>query len=105
MLRSDQVLADGKTVHQHERDAIEWIKQNLPASEPIRLWALVDLVEPSGRRYEVDAIVLGPNALYLVEIKSWEGRIVGDGENGRTSLRDNPHSPPPTRPIRVVPST
>jgi hypothetical protein len=96
-LSKNRVLADGATPHPWEREAIEFLKQALPDSEPYRLWALVDLVDPTGRRHEIDALVLGYHALYLVEIKSHPGKISGDAidwvfelPGGRRSLRENP---------------
>lgn len=68
----------GASPHAHETRAIEFLRQQLPDRDPYRLWALKELVEAGGRRYEIDAIVLGPNALYLVEIKSHPAHISGD---------------------------
>ncbi|MBK6534368.1 MAG: protein kinase [Deltaproteobacteria bacterium] len=99
-LPRDRVLADGHTPHAWERQAIEFIKSALPNENPYYLWALVELVEPSGRRHEIDALVLGHNALYLVEIKSHPARFAGnsvnwtysffDDRNARSRVMENP---------------
>jgi serine/threonine protein kinase len=68
----------GTSAHPHEMRALEFLAQQLPDREPYRLWGLKELVEPGGRRYEIDAIVLGPNALYLVEIKGHPAHVSGD---------------------------
>lgn len=69
----------GKTEHPHEQEALDFLRAKLPDSDPYHLWALFELVQRStGRRFECDALVLGPHALYLVEIKGYSGRIEGD---------------------------
>jgi hypothetical protein len=62
------------------------------------LWALVDYQEPSGRIAQVDAVVLGFHALYLVEIKSWPGTVTGNSldwvnvrPDGGRLLKSNPY--------------
>src|SRR5690606_21288930 len=48
-------------------------------SKTILAWELVELVDPSsGRLYEIDALILGYRALYLVEIKGGPGVYSGD---------------------------
>lgn len=96
-LSKNRVLAEGKTPHPWEREAIGFLKQALPDGEPYRLWALVELVDASGRRHEIDALVLGFHALYLIEIKSHPGRVSGDAvdwtfefPDGGRSTRENP---------------
>ena len=88
-LPRERVLADGHTPHSWERQAIEFIKSALPNENPYFLWGLVELVDPSGRRYEIDALVLGHNALYLVEIKSHPARFAGNSVNWTYSFFDH----------------
>ena len=67
-------------------------------SDPYHLWGLLELLEPSsGRLYEIDMLVLGYSALYLVEVKSGPGKYVGDsvdwhriGEDGRPRWMEPP---------------
>ncbi|WP_163782744.1 BREX system serine/threonine kinase PglW [Myxococcus vastator] len=96
-LSQNRVLVQGMTPHPHEQQAIEFIKKALPDSEPYRLWALVTLADPSGRRYEIDALILGYHALYLVEIKSHPATVSGsvvdwvfEFAGGGRSVKENP---------------
>jgi serine/threonine protein kinase len=69
----------GETAYAHEREALDFAFSVLPDVDPFQVWALTELVEPStGRLYELDLIVLGYSALYLIEIKSGPGRYEGD---------------------------
>jgi serine/threonine protein kinase len=89
-LTRERVLADGITPHAWERKAIEFIKSALPNENPYMLWGLVELVEPRGRRHEIDALVLGHNALYLIEIKSHPARFAGNAVNWNYTFFDDP---------------
>lgn len=96
-LSQNRVLVQGMTPHPHEQQAIEFIKKALPDSEPYRIWALVTLADPSGRRYEIDALILGYHALYLVEIKSHPATVSGslvdwvfEFAGGGRSVKENP---------------
>ena len=97
MLSSSRVALQGTTPHLHEQQALEWVKKTLPDAHPFRIWALFDLVDLTGRRYEVDLLVLGYDALYHVELKGHPGRVFGDvvdwvyefPDRGR-SVKENP---------------
>lgn len=80
-----------------EREALEHLKHGLPDHEPYRAWANFEFVL-DGVISEVDALVAVPKGIFLVEIKSWPGRLEGDagtwrltrpGASGPTLL-DNP---------------
>jgi serine/threonine protein kinase len=96
-LSNDRIVARGVSAHPHEREAVDFAIRVLPDRDPLRLWALVDLVDQSGRRYDLDLVVIGYHAVYLVEIKSHPGKIAGDlvdwhvtfPDGGRTSF-ENP---------------
>jgi len=69
----------GESPHAHEQEALQFAIEQLPSTEPYTLWGLIELVEPTtGRMYEIDMLVLGYSALYLVEIKSGPGKYEGD---------------------------
>ena len=69
----------GETPHAHERDAIEFAREVLPDQDPYQLWGLVELYERStGRTHEIDLLIIGHSAIYLVEAKGHPGRIDGD---------------------------
>ena len=77
-----RVRLSGKTPYAHEKEAIEFVKQQLPDADPYQVWELAELLDPStGRVSEIDMLVLGPRALYVVEIKSHPGRIYGDSQD------------------------
>ncbi|WP_437593491.1 BREX system serine/threonine kinase PglW [Sorangium sp. So ce1000] len=97
MLSPERVALQGLTPHPHEQDAIEFVKKELPDNHPYRVWALFDLVDLSGRRYEIDLLILGYDALYHVEMKGHPGRVSGDVvdwkfnfPDGGVSVRENP---------------
>ncbi|WP_437338438.1 BREX system serine/threonine kinase PglW [Sorangium sp. So ce394] len=97
MLSPERVALQGLTPHPHEQDAIEFVKKELPDNHPYRVWALFDLVDLSGRRYEIDLLLLGYDALYHVEMKGHPGRVSGDVvdwkfnfPDGGVSVRENP---------------
>lgn len=96
-LSRDRILFLGTTPHLHEEEAIRFIIDALPDNEPYSLWALCQLSDSSGRWYELDALVLGYHALYLVEVKSHPGTVTGDlvdwtfrFPEGREIVRENP---------------
>ena len=96
-LSQDRIIAVGHTTHPHEREAYEFAVRELPDTDPYRLWAFVDLIAPSGCRYDLDLLVLAYHAIYLVEIKSYPGTVTGDGVDwqvsypgGERELKENP---------------
>lgn len=80
MLSQSRIVEVGEATHYaHEREAITFVQNELPNVDPYQLWALLELLDSStGRLYEIDLLVLGYSALYLVEIKSAPGRYEGD---------------------------
>ncbi|MBJ71778.1 MAG: hypothetical protein CMN31_10630 [Sandaracinus sp.] len=78
-LATSRIVFQGETPYAHEREAIDFAIKALPNNDPYHLWALLELLDPStGRLYELDLLVLGYSALYLVEIKSGPGIYEGD---------------------------
>jgi serine/threonine protein kinase len=78
-LEKSRIVEAGETAYDFERAALDFAIQQLPNAEPYHAWTLCELVDPpTGRLYEIDLIVLGYSALYLIEIKSGPGRYVGD---------------------------
>lgn len=63
----------GAPVNQAERDIFDLLRR-LPNG-----WSVapnVNLPEPqTGHAYEYDAIVIGPHAVYVIEVKGWRGQI------------------------------
>ena len=80
-----------------EREALEYVKKELPDHEPYRAWANFEFIAQDGSINEIDLMVLTPKGLFLVEIKSHPGEISGDAgtwiwnnPNGGQKLFDNP---------------
>lgn len=75
--RFDRFEVVGTTPHRHEQEGIEWLRAALPTYGPFGGYALFSFQTDDGRRYEVDAIALTAHCLYVVEMKSWSGRVTG----------------------------
>lgn len=79
-----------------EREALEWLKSQLPDREPWNVWTNFEFIDDEGKISEVDALVLSPAGLFLVEIKSRPGTVDGDTHtwtwttDGREYTYDNP---------------
>ena len=65
----------GEPAHDAERQALRFLVEGLP--ESFTVYGNAWLVERSGVVYELDAVVVGPHAVFVVEIKSYRGRIEG----------------------------
>lgn len=83
--------------HDHEREALAFLRRRLYDREPYRVWSNFEFTTANGLLYEVDALAITDNGVHLIEIKSHPGQIGGDGatwqwttpEGGRHSF-DNP---------------
>lgn len=79
-----------------EREALEWMRANLPDEEPWHVWTNFEFIDDHGKVNEVDALVVAPSGLFLVEIKSRPGSVRGDAHTwtwtteGRPRTVDNP---------------
>jgi serine/threonine protein kinase len=79
-----------------EREALEWLRANLPDYGPWHVWTNFEFIDDEGKVSEVDALVLSPAGLFLVEIKSRPGVLTGDVHSwtwttdGRSTTVDNP---------------
>ena len=65
----------GEPAHDAERQALRFLVEGLPADYSVygNPW----LVERSGVIFELDAVVVAPHAIFVVEIKSYRGRVDG----------------------------
>jgi serine/threonine protein kinase len=90
----------GETEYPWEREAIDFVIEGLPDVDPYHVWPLHELLVPStGKLYELDLIVIGKHALYLVEAKSWPGKVTGDVRDWqihmpgvpRPQMKENPY--------------
>lgn len=88
------VIADSN--FQWEREALEWLRARLPDRDPWHVWTNFEFIDEEGRVNEVDALVLSPAGLCLVEIKSRPGTLCGDAHtwtwrtDGVDHTSDNP---------------
>ncbi len=65
----------GKPVNEGERTAFAALARDLP--EHYHVITNVELAQ-GNRYYECDAIVIGDNGIWVVEVKAWRGKIDGD---------------------------
>jgi serine/threonine protein kinase len=65
----------GEPAHDAERQALRFLVEGLP--ESFSVYGNAWLVERTGVVYELDAVVVAPHAIFIVEIKSYRGRIEG----------------------------
>jgi serine/threonine protein kinase len=65
----------GEPAHDPERQALRFLVERLPPQYTVygNAW----LVERSGVVYELDAVVVAPHAIFVVEVKSYRGTIEG----------------------------
>lgn len=82
----------------HEQDGLRELASYLPDADPYHVWANVEFVGADGSINEVDALVLTPSGLFVLELKHWQGEIRGDGiqwvrraPNSRLIPEDNPY--------------
>jgi serine/threonine protein kinase len=79
-----------------EREALDWLRSQLPDRDPWHVWTNFEFIDDEGKISEVDALVLSPAGLFLVEIKSRPGVLTGDvhswtwSTDGRSTTVDNP---------------
>jgi serine/threonine protein kinase len=86
------------SAHAHEQDGLRELASYLPDVDPFHVWANVEFVGTDGSINEVDALVLTPGGLFIVELKHWQGELSGDGiqwvrrpPHGRLTPEDNPY--------------
>ncbi|WP_162142126.1 BREX system serine/threonine kinase PglW [Ilumatobacter coccineus] len=83
--------------HDHEREALAWLRSRLPDREPYHVWTNFEFTTHNGQMYEVDALAITDNGVHLIEFKAYPGRIDGDGgtwqwrrPDGKFRQIDNP---------------
>lgn len=83
--------------YEHERRGLDFVRAGLPDHDPYRAWSNFEFQTSDGAIYEVDLLVLTKQGFFLIEIKSWPGRVRGDAATwirttpeGRTISEDNP---------------
>ncbi|WP_207387211.1 NERD domain-containing protein [Frankia sp. Cppng1_Ct_nod] len=66
---------------QHEREALKHVQDRLADAEPYRAWSNFTFTASTGHVREVDLFVVAQGGLYLIEIKSLNGRLTASGSN------------------------
>lgn len=74
--------------HDHEREALAWLKSRLPEREPYNVWTNFEFTTQNGQLYEVDALAVTDNGFHLIEIKSRPGKIEGDSSTWQWTTKD-----------------
>jgi serine/threonine protein kinase len=64
---------------QWEREGLRELAGYLPDQDPFHVWANVEFLGTDGTLNEVDALILTRGALYILELKHWQGEIEGGG--------------------------
>ncbi|HEX5099790.1 MAG TPA: protein kinase [Polyangiaceae bacterium] len=91
MLSKARIVLQGQSAYAHEQEALAFLRETLPDVDPYQLWELVEFLDPStGRLFEIDAIVLGYSAIYVIEIKSGPGVYEGDTVDWRRTAPGEP---------------
>ncbi len=86
-MNEDRWIDVNEAEHAGERAALDYLKANLPTAEPYRAWASFEL--PHRDQFaQVDCLVVGPRAIFLIEIKSYRGELLGDSMEWR---KPTPH--------------
>lgn len=82
---------------EHEYEALEFVRSQFPGHEPYRAWSNFEFIASDGSINEVDLMVFTPQGFFLIEIKSWPGRVSGDAgtwllerTDGKRRTYDNP---------------
>lgn len=95
-MKAPRWTAISQSAFEWEREALDFLRDNLPDHEPWRAWSNFEFIDDEGRVNEVDALVLTPACLILVEAKSRPGTLRGDAYSwtwrteGREVTTDNP---------------
>lgn len=66
---------EGASPWLHEREALAFVRTRLPDYEPYRAWSNVEFIADDGTVNEVDLLVVTPRGFFLVEIKSFPGKL------------------------------
>ena len=80
--------SEGASAFAHEREALAFVRTRLPNHEPYRAWSNVEFIADDGSVNEVDLLVVTTRGFFLVEIKSFPGKLFGDGQKWRNVRPD-----------------
>lgn len=61
-----------------EQEALDFIYEKFPASPDYLAWSNFEFIAADGSINEADLLIASPWGVFLVEIKSRPGRLIGD---------------------------
>jgi serine/threonine protein kinase len=79
-----------------EQEALDYIYERFPAQDTYRAWANFEFIADDGSINEIDLLVVCPQGVFLIEIKSNPGELSGNGRGwtwnheGRRKTVENP---------------
>jgi len=80
-----------------EQDALDFVHEKFGAHPDYWAWSNFEVIASDGTVNEIDLLVASPWGVFLIEIKSWPGKLTGDNyswtcvtEDGRRFTEDNP---------------
>ena len=82
-MKSTQWHLMGEPASTAEAGALEAVRDLLPDDAVTHAWANLTFIDLDGRTAEVDLLLLCPAGLFVVELKGWHGRVVGDQQTWR----------------------
>jgi hypothetical protein len=62
----------------HEREALEFLRDGLPDSDPIFFYSNFEFIADDGSVNEIDALVVSRAGVFLIELKSRGGIVSGN---------------------------
>ena len=84
-------LSGARPADEGEALVVSYLRTNLP--DAYTLIPNAEIAEPGRPPFEYDLIVVGPHAVYVIEVKRWRGGIRGDDHAWQVAgrhLRENP---------------
>lgn len=93
--------AVNESPYRHERCALERIRTAIPDTDPWRAWSNFTFATAVGRLFEVDLLLTAPAGLYLVELKSWRGRLTAT-ESGWVQTNESNEQVAHGRPLQLA---
>ncbi|MBW5480334.1 BREX system serine/threonine kinase PglW [Streptomyces bambusae] len=81
----------------HERRALDAIREQLPDADPWRAWSNFTFTANTGHVREVDLLVVAPGGACMIELKNWRGTVTSESgtwvqlkPGGRRESHGNP---------------
>jgi serine/threonine protein kinase len=75
-----------------EKEALDWLRMQLPDRDPWHVWSNFEFIDEEGKVNEVDALVVSPLGVFLVEVKSRPGTVTGDAHTWTWQTDGSYHS-------------